>query len=94
MTQTPHDDPQPLDAPEPGSEPRPRTAWTRLRAGLAAAAVGALVAVGLGGFAVGRATADDGGTQQPGLQRPGFQQGPPGGQLPGGPGQGSPGAQT
>jgi hypothetical protein len=102
MSQTPHDDTQPLDAPEPWSEPRRPTTWTRLRAALAGAAVAALVAVGLGGFAVGRATADDGDSQQPGFQQPGFPggqgpggglgtgggQGPGGGQLPGAPAQG------
>ncbi|QIG42939.1 hypothetical protein G5V58_09335 [Nocardioides anomalus] len=83
MTETPHPEPTPPTGP---AGPTP---WSRLRATLAGAAVAALVAVGLGGFAVGRATADDAGTQQPGFQ----QQGPPGG-LNGGLNGGLPGGQT
>jgi hypothetical protein len=48
-----------------------RSPLTRARAGIAGVAAAALVAVGLGGFAIGRATADGG---EPGIQRVGFQQ--------------------
>ena len=84
------------------AEPVARGPWlTRARATIAGGAAAVLLAGGLGGFAVGRATADDGGVQQggpagfdrDGVGDRGFIGGGPGqgmGQGPGqGPGQGT-----
>lgn len=52
--------------------PAGRSWPSRARAAVAGVAAAALVAVGLGGFAIGRATAGDG--DEPGIQQVGFQQ--------------------
>lgn len=56
-----------------------RSRFTRARAGIAGVAVVGLLAAGLGGFAVGRATGDDG---ESGIQQVGFQPGDEDGDLP------------